>query len=807
MLRFQAVATFLLGVLLTATPSGAAVFQLNLIPESFLDALKQEDPRALAAVLPSDMGTAFLYRVGDSAPPIVVSTAAPIQVGTGEWIWMAEAPGWVTVLPIRMTVGSDHPQDKRDLLWPVVPACSVSVAPVLWRGIRRLDFVSLERGSVYRLDLRQRQSLNVPAGRFLYYAVGPRGLVGISRILRCAHEEQVALGRPDLPPPEVQDVMLHLTLPETAEPIGLDRLAVEFVSNGREVRRAAAAVVRGSRKVTAFLPDLPAAKDGSILVSHPRLVTEEIEVGALGGTARDLGETSLALRGNIELKINYLPLRQHSLERIEVLKCRRRAKSGGDNCTTPVFDASLEEGLHEYRTGPLDDGQYRVDAIIDDERVHGLGDGVFQTFEDGEPDSGFSPARHPPHTTVELREFEIFGHVLFEGEPVPGELVLFTSSFAPPRRFPTGEGLEFSAHYFGRSIVQRDPMLQLADETFRPIEERLGLNRGNHVMACTSDGQCRDLGTAIIRGGGRLDVEVAVPPRISVSVTNRATGKPIEGALCSPSGFSSRRLVFVNGEVDWEAENTSSELVIHRALTDESGTAVFYGVPDDLRGVGVDKAGYKKSGHDLEGVAIGEDFHLAIELDPETSGVSTLLVSSGGEKLAGALAVRLLDSGTLGSVDRSCSTVADAEGVAILAEECLAGTTLLVMDPRVRLKPLAGDLLLHQEQVEVAAVVAPAARIRVIDENGAPLQGLGVELLLRDVRLSRSDLIHALSNTGREWPYATGEDGLLTLLGIDAHNADRGWVVVGAGDSALSIGLEGLVPGEIREVVYSGQPP
>ncbi|MCP4660779.1 MAG: hypothetical protein GY856_35705 [bacterium] len=96
-------------------------------------------------------GTVRLYKVGSHEPGLLAKVNEPVTIPQGQWTWIAEAPGFVSVAAGSVNVGEEcratgkpHPF----YMW-VVPACSLLLDDSRgWSSIQRLDMVSLSYGAV-----------------------------------------------------------------------------------------------------------------------------------------------------------------------------------------------------------------------------------------------------------------------------------------------------------------------------------------------------------------------------------------------------------------------------------------------------------------------------------------------------------------------------------------------------------------------------------------------------------------------------------------------------------------------------------
>jgi len=769
--------------------AGASEVAVFLVSTDDLEAAR-EAGAAIGLAKPIAGGEVHFYRPGDLVPRFSVAAGEAIDLPRGEWIWTGEAPGWVVVEPGRMHLGDESSSGAaHEVFWPAVPACDVRLdEPSGWRGVQRADFVSLAHGSVHPLVPGAGARLNVPAGPFLHYTVGSRGLVAVSRIRHCSSGDRVEVAAPDPPARGTQTLLVHARLPPVeGAPLSATELESELSIGDATVR--ATAVVAAAGRWSVFFLDVPATAPGEIALTHPRLRAQMIRVDPVSGSARELPEVALSRRHEIEVTVDYQPIGQHRVERLELRRC-----PGGPprldrrECPDVITDVTLRRGVETYRFEDLDDGKYTLDADIDGEVVRGIGAGVRPRLEGNRPP--------PTYPIVPLREYELFGHLVVEGEPVPGEVRLqpVAGGDLAVRRFRTGEDLFYRLTYFGRAIVARDPVKRLAGDSARPLDQQLGMDREYALVACSDESVCRTLAPAIIRGGGRLDIPIPSDRYLVVEVVDSATGAPIPDADVAVAGTSPKRLVFLDGQVDWEARDPTGELSIQRFRSGSEGKVTVVSPPDELGLITARRAGYREESHVPPTAVPGEGLRVRLALAREEArGAPVRLRTRGGSALAGALVVPIAARGGL---DRTCATNADAAGVVRLEDRCLVGRKLVLFHPVARLEVIPGERFWAGE-IEAEAAPVPAIRLRLLDDGGEPAANRPLALRVGDVVLSPDALLFATTRTGAPWPFHTDARGEALMVGVDPMAPDVPEILLTIDGDEVAARPAGVGPGEV----------
>lgn len=255
-----------------------------------------------------------------------------------------------------------------------------------------------------------------------------------------------------------------------------------------------------------------------------------------------------------------------------------------------------------------------------------MGAGAFPFVD---PD-GDSP---PPAARYSLVEEEIYGTIRVHDEPVPGEVRLLpVVPDWPPRRAVTGEDLLYRLTYFGRQPF--GPFRREGDDEGEPAE-RAGLHYFYRLAACDAAGRCRWLHPdSMLRGSGRLDLEIAGGTELTVEVVDADDGRPLPGvrvAVPAPG----ERLLFDDGDVEWE-EREGSHAV--STTTDRQGRAVLSHLAGGRSWVAAERDGYVESVSEVR-LRGGEPLVLRIELseEPESAGGLRFVLPDGRRLEGGVL--------------------------------------------------------------------------------------------------------------------------------------------------------------------------
>jgi len=767
-------------------PAAATTVTFHLVPEGVAEP-KADD------FLPS--GTVFLYQQGKDEAERSVPLNGPVVLGAGNWLWIAEAPGFVTVAAGMLVLDGRDGSDKT-IVWPAAPACRVLLPqPREMPGVSRLDVVSLDRGAVYPHVHGALSPSHVPAGRILAYAVGNRGLVGISRPQSCRAGEVLALQAPEAPPRDQQDLMVSVRAPLDAPPADLEATA-ELHPPGPEPVVATARVETAGR-VTFFFLGLPAVS-GSIGFRHPDLRTATAGFDPTPGQADELGEVELRERADLLIPVDYRPRRSHHVAELLLYRCGDRRidnpRLDHRDCAPEGDPVPLQEGLHTYRFPSLDHGQYLVDAMIDDERVPGAGNYL-------QPYLGATDAAFAPLDPALLWELEIHGEIRRHGESVAGEIRLDTQGQGSSRyrRFHTGNDDQYRLFYFGTVANRFD--LRMAglplDELERPKAERLGLFGLGFLQVCSDEGRCRTFHPwSSLIGGGQLDFDLGDERGVSVLVTDAETHLPVAGAVV---GYrpSPPALRFRDGRVSFEDAPDAS---VGGTYTDSKGRASLGGLPEGDVWLGVNADGYRTAAREVR-VPPETTVRQIFALQPERNRSGTRLVLPDGSALASA-AVLVFDAE--GRWKAACSTFADSAGRVTLPTPCREHHRVVLLHPRAAIAVLDVEAITRTTEIEVSPTPAWSPKLRLVTRQGTPVAGVPIVLAFGDIRVGPQAFVFAARRFASLRMPRSGPDGEAVLRGVDIESFDVpvAWPLT---DPDASLDLGRIHRGETVELVV--EPP
>lgn len=758
----------------------------SFVPES------QWEPDHLSPELYLPEGFVYLYRVGFYEHEHLVEFNRPIELPAGDWAWIGEAPGFVTVAAGLLSISGEETSSRR-IVWPVAPACRVELqADESVLRLDRLDVVSLARGAVYPLVPGIKHHTWVPAGRFLSYSVGSRGLVGISEPATCIAGEELVISLPAAPPRGKQDLMVSVEHPEATAPEELTA-SLEPTREGATVTRLPTASAWTPGRGTLFFLDVDASSAYRLRLQHPELRTATRRVPHLSGEAHELESLVLRPRPDLELTVDFQTRRPHRSAALHLYRCGLRR--GADplfnlrDCVEAAPPLLLQEGQQPYRFSDLDDGQYQVDAIVDGERIPGVGNYLT-------PYLGSDDAEFPIFDPVPLWEMEIYGQILADGEPAAGEVRIESDEAGTVRvrRFPTDPEDVYHLYYFATVANRFD--LTLAglslDELERPAEERMGWFGMSSLQACSNEGYCRvyHLKSALL-GEGRLDFDLGSPRELEVEVTDRLTGDPVDGALVAyrPAG---KALRFRDGKVSLDDPPDAHATALY---TDGAGLARLRALPDGSFDLGISREGYIPAKRTLS-VPPSTPMREVVVLDRDLEQGSTQLVLADGTELSGAAVLVYDDEGTW---NRSCSKVADIAGRLELSASCLEDTTAVVVHPLAALTPLPMEALALLAETEIEVAPDPPLLLRLRGADGHPIAGVPIAVSFDEIVVGPDQLIFSARTLGPSVLWRTNADGEVLLQGVDPNGSVTPTVVVwGSPDSRRE--LAGVDAGEIVEI-------
>lgn len=705
-------------------------------------------------------GSVAFYRPGSFVPEVVGAAGEPVHLRPGTWYWSAEADGWVSAVTSPLPVPAGR-VEARSLVVPMVPACHLAASDdPRWSRLERVDVVALGEHAVYPLVPRHRRELWVPAGRYLAYAVSGGAVTGISAIASCEQHERKELAVPEPPGRDRQSLLATLRLPEAVAADERERLlalAEDAIDGGARPPAPPSAAVWQGRTASLFFLDLPADRALSLDVAHPLLRARREPVEPLGGSVREIALGELRERRDFEVAVDYRPARAHRVERLELRWCGRERDEAGDEilvsrCRDSVAEAPLRAGPQTYVFPGLDDGQYLLTAVVDDEWVAGLGRDV-APFLDPADDLAPAVESHP------LVELEVQGHLLRDGEAVAGTVRLAPwdeGAGIPARTAATDEDLLYHLYYFARTLTEGQAQHLPEPLRDQDPEELPGLYCCFSLTACSDAGLCRPFNIhSTFTGGGRFDLDLPGGETVAVTVVDAGSGAPIPGArlLLTPGPA----FHFHEGGVIW-AEALGAEADSLAAGPD--GRASWAPPGPGTYPTTVVADGYESRFERIE-VAAGEDLALEVRLTPEPVPSGAWLGFSDGRPVAGAALVPFDDAGRL---RLDCRTGTDGEGRVPLPPGC-ADATFVVVHPRAALAIVPGADLAGRAGIEVRERPPFPLRLRLVDGEGRPLAGVPVQLRLGDLTLTPNDL---LAGAPALLPWQRSDTaGEIVLLGVD----------------------------------------
>lgn len=774
--------------LVLAGPALAAEVAFHLVPDHLYEDSQQRARHHL------EEGRVHLYRAGSYEPELTVPLNRLRRIPEGTWHWIGEAPGYVTVGTGTLVVSEQSVKATKHIVWPVVPACRIELeAGAAWRGVQRLDVVSLTRGSTYPVSPGERPQLNVPAGPLMAYAVGPRGLVGIRRVVGCRQHETVPALVPEPPPATERDLLVHVEVPEDLATEA--REGIELAARRRGSRSAAdelppdATVWSGDRLVAFFL-GLSANEELELLARGPGLRTAVEPVEVEGGGARELAPVKMKRLRDLVVRVDYQPLEDHDPAYLRIRYCGR-SESGHrlrDNaCKELEQKPRLRSGLHSYTFEGLDDGLYMIGARVGDEMLRHLGEG-FSLFLDPSDDEDLEPPQAP------LIEMELWGHLLDDGEPVPGEVRLVPAKPDwPLRRFPTDEDRLYHLTYFGRP-----PAFDFPELEGRDLDESLGLYYLYRLAVCDARGACRLYGQdSRIYGGGRLDLELPAARGVEITVLDGRDGTPLTGAEARYWG-TGEKLFFDHGDAEiLEARPTPA--------FSRSGTGGVIRIGDLPSGelvVSVHHEGFEPAR--LDSLVVPEEgfVETTVRLQPEGGGADhdeeglTLLFPS-GVPMADAFLLTLNEEGRR----TACSVTTDAKGTARFSEGCPGDGTVVVLHAHAQITVLDASRVRSASELEIQGAPPLPLRVRVVDDEGVPVPRTWVELRYPEVTLGSPEFLLALTRGGPTMLTATDESGFALLRGVDPRAITVPEVAAPGAPEEAAVPLSAYQPGDTVEVV------
>lgn len=735
-------------------------------------------------------GVVYLYRDGERDVAMSVPANVPTRIPPGRWRWIAEAPGYVSVTTGTITVAEDVSR-RKTLFWYVVAACRVELdAAASWRGLERLDIVSLRHHSTLPVVLKAGAvgPRHVPRGPVVTYSIARGRLHGMSHDATGCREQRWVLSPPAPPRSGRMSALVHVRVPDDF-PDKAIYVTSSMEAGGAPPTPPVGAIAR-DRDLAVFFVDVPVHDGMALTIDHPAVQTVTRTVEPEPETVVEIGVIDLVPRQRLKVSVDYRPVIEHSIERLELSFCGHDdvpRQASIESCTT-VAQLPLEPGAHAYEFAGLDRGHYVLSATIDDEILHGMGEGYFPVIGPDEPAS-----RH-----FVAQEHRIYGEIRWNGVAVAGRAILVPRlSGWRTRRFPTDERLRYSLTYFGRR--SSGPYSVKGDERLDP-GETAGLGYLYQLGFCNDRDRCDILHPeSIIRGSGRLDYEFSEQAGLRVTVLDAEDGRWVPGAQVRTFA-PTRRLVFLAGDVDWQTRNLGEAVQLS---TGGNGTVWFGGLDEGPTAVAVERAGYEgqRKGVRLES---DEDREIEIRLARTREGGRGLLrLSMGsGAPLERAVMLGFKDGRRVGR----CTEMTSAAGVLPTRPSagCEAVDDLLVVHHRCGLAFVRPSHVYSGRDVIVPSAPPDPLRVRVIDaESGNLIPSSPIRLIFNNAAVSEADLLQARSLGGHHliWRSPAGE---ILVRGVTSGNSDSPVVAVAGTEAAAA--LHNVRRGEPVEVWLDQDP-
>lgn len=768
----------------------AATLTIHLVPGiTREDATHLSPERLLKEELKE--GEVRLYRVGSLEPELRGQPGRPIQVPPGDWFWVGEAPGYISVTTDVYTVDFDTLDRVNEWIAPVLPACRVRLGgDRRWQTADRVDFVSVSTDAVFPRDPRVTPEGQIPAGRYLDYVVRNGVITGISGVRTCAVDHESVVEYPEPPPPGHQAMMVTASVSDPLAGLDRNQLGLALEQGGASLAVQPAAAIDQQSRMAWFFPDLP-SRATEVALEHPRARTLHGHAVMRSGTVQIVELGTLKPRREIRVAIDYRPARSHRLAELELRPCPADQDPallvvnpflcGKASRTVPI-----EPGLHDYSFDRVDDGRYLLSAAVDDERITGLGIGAAPLLD---PASDTDLEAIGPARLVEER---VYGNLRRDDAAVAGTVSLVPWAATPDdsgTTAATDDELTYSLYYFSRLP---DPgMIALFPEELRSrsAEELPGLYCCYRLTACDDEG-CRAFNQhSLFTGGGRFDIELGSEKAVTIAVRDAASGDPIPGARVyfrpTPAFH------FIRGDVVWfESPGIEPDSLD----SDARGEARWLPPGPGTHSLVVGKDGYLDRKMTVDLAESPAHVEVALQREPGSDPtLGTTLRLAGGGPLRNAY---LLAFGSDGAPTPGCDVRADAQGVARPNAECQVAEFLLV-HPEAEWQPISPSQLLPGATVEVEPPArSPAPRVRLVTPAGAAVPNAMVAITVEDLHVDPNDISRA---GGIPIP-VTGADGVTILRGIRLERTPDVTVEPFAG-----YGWEGdavpLVPGEESEPV------
>lgn len=735
-------------------------------------------------------GTVLFYREGEYKPAVVAGLGQPVALDRGRWWWRAEAESLVTIDRALVEVDDQGRATCPTQVWPAVSACRLELPEAAFRGLSRIDILSLDRPVVTPL-VASRPFGWVPAGEFVPYSVGPRGLVAVGRVESCRPGEHLAISAPE---PETADqaVMVHVDIDSELARSPELSVTVEGLTAAPVAPFAEVAI--GPRHTSLFRIRGPVGS-GRVVIHHPQLRTLRQPILGRPGSALELAPVMPAPRATAQFDVQYVPIGEARSAELRLVRCPMSFLAPDDllgleiSTCEEAGSSPVDPGISAVRFGRLDTGTYVPVLAIGDEVVPGAGEYSWIDLPATGPD--------PDPIPLQLLEFRIAGRLTRAGKPEEGQigLVAPAGSRLQSRRFATSPDGHFSITYLGRRIPEYFARF-LPDEV---SEATHGLPGAEAQVELCSGKRCSrwTRGSWIL--GSSEAVELAIPVGLDtvVRVLDAETLAPIGGAVVSvpPSA----------GERSHPHRFLWRDAVI--SLGDEHGSSSVF--PVNREGVvslqlwrpGVQSIRIGAEGYASREIEVEMGFH-EVRLRREQSdhsGIGAIrFVLHNGE--AASRAVVLV--ARAGRLEPACSGVASPEGIWAWRSGCeREGAALLILHEQSALEVF--DDVEAGTELALDPLPSPPGRIRLVDPDGEPLAGVLVDVEVAGVSW-RAGLLLANQLSGGRVPYRTDREGLVPLTG--ASTARVGVDAIHLGWSGEKIRLPRPAPGEDLDFIVQRPP-
>lgn len=715
-----------------------------------------------------ESGRVLLFKHGSFEPDLVVEANLPQAVPSGTWYWIAEAPGYVSTTSGVIRLDDDEPISRR-LIWSVVPACEVDFRRIEWRGISRLDLVSLDHHATYPITRRNQSSRWIPAGRFLSYTTDPRGIVGISTVRTCQPGDSLELSKPEPPANDRQAVVANVQIPvgEDGE-VKVNRSLLQasiknLDASGTTGPRSPDALVWVEERATFFFLDLEALGPFQLSFEHPGLRTARLEFAEAPGEVQELKDFRLQNRVAVDFVVDYRPQRPHAREELVMLRCgdqpRQHLVELDRRSCQPVGEPQLlQAGLYPYRFEGLDVGWHVPSAQIDAEELPGLGSWT-SLMVDGQTSSPMALDAHL------LEELHIYGQILNEGDPVEGEIRLdpIADFSGLARRYPTDDELFYHLFYFAQEPLDFGLRRLPEDVQKRDRESLKGLFFGQRLSACDADSFCKLFHIwSTFSGEGQLDFELGAT-KVAIQVIDAESRGPIPTAQAafSHDGEGNETFHFVSGEAFAGSRPAGEALA---AFADSRGEIRIRDVKAGIRRLTVMADGYTRSTRELAVPAAGR-LDVEVELHAIGPRGGLTLLFPDGRSVSGVALLALQENG---ATDYACTRATNSLGEIEIPGGCLEGERVfLALHPGVRFQKFSVSALRQTGHILVERASPLPRRVRLMSTSGLPLAFVPLKIRVQGITLTPNHFLAAASRGGRSIPLRTDHRGEAVLAFLD----------------------------------------